>query len=116
MQQELPGAGRAHAVMAKDEQRLRGICQLFRRDGRPLGKREQFCAGDLGKLEFVRLAHIDEAGRIRGGEPLLRFADGDLRERHGRQCVTETGVPFSTWAKNRSAMKPGMRMQPCEAA
>ena len=43
------------------------------------------------------------------------LTDVDFRDRHARQWVSVTGVPCETFSKNRSAMKPGMRMQPCEA-
>ena len=44
-----------------------------------------------------------------------RFGDGDFRDGHACQFVIETGVPTDTLLKKISAIRPGMRMQPCEA-
>lgn len=101
--------------MALDEQRLRTIGELFRGDGGPLRERQEFRAGNVRGRKFVGLAHVDEAGRKGAGEPGLCFHDRDLGNSHVDQFVIETGVPTLTFSKNFWAMKPGMRMQPCEA-
>ena len=102
-------------MVAVDEERLRRIGEPFRGDGRPLRKREQFRPGDAGDFKLIGLTHVDEARRNRPGETPVRFGDGDFRRGHAGQFVTDTGVPTETLLKKISAMRPGMRMQPCEA-
>ena len=102
-------------MVAVEEERLRGIGEFFHSDGRPLREREQLGTGDAGDFKLIGLAHVEEARRGRPGEALVRFGDGDFRQGHAGQSVTDTGVPTATWLKKISAMWPGMRMQPCEA-
>ena len=102
-------------MVAVDEERLRGIAEFFRGERGPLGKRKQLGSGDAGDFKLIGLAHVDEARRGRPGEARVRFGDGNFRQGHAGQSVTDTGVPTETWLKKISAMWPGMRMQPWEA-
>ena len=115
VKEEGGGLAGASAVVADDEERLRVIAEFFRGDGGPLGEREKLGSGDAGEGKFIGLAHVDEARRGRAGEPPVRFGDGDFRQGHADQFVIVTGVPTETWLKKISAIRPGMRMQPCEA-
>ena len=101
--------------MALDEERLRGIAEFFHGERGPLGEREQLGSGDAGDFKLIGLAHVDEARRGRPGKALVRVGDGDFRGGHRGQFVTVTGVPRETLLKKISAIRPGMRMQPCEA-
>ena len=113
---EFSGTRGTSSVMALDEQRFVGIDELFRGQRRPLRKREQLGAGNARNLEFVGLAHIDEARGLRGGESQLRLCDRNFGDSHAPgQLMIWTGVPTLTFSKNFWAMKPGMRIQPCEA-
>ena len=102
-------------MVAVDEQRLRGIGELFRGERGPLRKREQLGSGDAGDFKLIRLPHINEPRWLRADESPVRFGDEDFRDGHARQFVIDTGVPTDTLLKKISAIRPGMRMQPCEA-
>lgn len=115
VQEKLRGTGRAHSMMAMDEEGLRWNSELFCSHSRPLGKRQKFGPRNAGDRIFFGLTHVDKARRIGARQPKARFRDGDFRDGHARQLLIETGVPTLTFSKNFCAMNPGIRMQPCEA-
>ena len=68
--------------------------------------------GMRASAPFVGLAHVDEPRRQRGGDAGVRLDGGDFGDHEGGQGEIVTGVPTPTFSKNRSDVKPGMRMQP----
>jgi AcrR family transcriptional regulator len=72
---------------------------------RPLDKRM------VAMMDAIVAAFVEPGSGKRGSSS----GASSNKKRHADQFEIETGVPTLTFSKNFCAMKPGMRMQPCEA-